>query len=59
MTRERSAASTGEQREPIAQSMHDLLHTQNTGPDRGKLDRERHAIEPPAHGDDRGPVRGA
>ena len=48
MTRERSAAPSGEQREPVAQAVEDLLNAQDAGPDRGKLDRQRQAVEPPA-----------
>ena len=49
MTWERGAASSGEQREPVAQAVEDLLDAQDARPDRGKLDRQRQAVEPPAH----------
>ena len=57
MTRERGAASPGEQREPVAEAVKDLLDAEDAGPDCCKLDRQRQTVEPPAHGGDGGAVR--
>src|SRR4030081_281316 len=59
MTRERCAASSGEQSEAVAQTVEDLLWAEGAGPDRSKLDCERQPVEAPAEGDDGRPVRGA
>src|SRR3984893_5066196 len=59
MTRERCAASSGEQGEAVAQPVEDLLRAESPGPDRSKLDCERQTVEAPANGDDGCPVRGA
>ncbi len=59
MTRERGAASSVQQSEPVAQPVEDLLRAEGPRPDRGELDRQRQTVEPAADRDNRFPVRRA
>ncbi len=57
MTRQCSATSSSEQSETVGQAFEDLFSREDSGSDRGELDRQRKPIEPPAEVDDRGLIR--
>ena len=52
LTRQRRATSSGQQREPVGQPIEDLLGGEDSGSNRGKLDRQRQAVETAAQLDD-------
>src|SRR3989442_5723736 len=57
MTRERRAASAGEQRKSVSQAIEDLLHTEDSGSDGRQLKRQRQSVEPATQRDDHCLVR--
>ena len=58
MTRLDRAASAREQAKPVGQAIEDLFRREDSRPDRGKLDRQRQAVEPTAQAGNRSLVDG-
>ena len=49
MSRQGRTAPSGEETKAVVQAIADLLHGQDSGSHRRELNRERQAVEPPAH----------
>ncbi|MFZ0920426.1 MAG: hypothetical protein WAN83_10170 [Candidatus Dormiibacterota bacterium] len=57
MSRQRGAAPSGEESEAVPQPLEGLLHAEHSGSDRRELNRQRQAVEAPAHGNHRCLIR--